>query len=103
MSPRAPRCDEALDTITVCGKKKDNAADRLPLPGELSGATNPDTGVPHAPDVMANRITGKAIGLGCGLMACPREMLPDIDFRAIPAAPGGSDADRIGKGEIRRN
>jgi hypothetical protein len=27
--------------------------------------------------------------------------LPDINFRMLPPAPAGSDADRIAKGEIR--
>lgn len=104
-APREPRCaDEGVGSaITVCGKKKDNGSDRLPLPGELQAATSVNDGVPRAPDVMGNRISGHAISLGCGLGGCPPAMLPDIDFSRMPADPAGSDADRIGRGEIRGN
>lgn len=105
MSPREPRCadDGITGGISVCGKKKDQSLDRLPLPGELAGATATGDGVARAPDVMNNRITGHALSLGCGLGGCPQAMLPDINFRMIPAAPAGSDADLIGRGEIRGN
>lgn len=104
-SPREPRCaDDGVDSaITVCGKKKDNTSERLPLPGELQSATAVNDGVPRAPDLFSNRITGHAISLGCGLGGCPPALLPDIDFSKMPADPAGSDADRIGKGEIRGN
>jgi hypothetical protein len=105
VSPREPRCeDEAVSAgITVCGKKKDNTKDRLPIPGELESATALNDGLPRAPDVMSNRITGHSIKIGCLLGGCAPGLLPDINFRALPAAPVGSDADRIGKGEIRGN
>lgn len=103
MSPREPRCadDGVTGGISVCGKKKDPGTDRLPLPGELAGATATGDGLARAPDVMNNRITGHALSLGCGLGGCPKAMLPDINFRLLPAAPAGSDADLIGRGEIR--
>jgi hypothetical protein len=104
VSPREPRCaDEGVVAgITVCGKKKDNTKDRLPIPGELQAATALGDGLPRAPDVMSNRITGHSIKFGsCFLGGCPPGMLPNIDFRGLPAAPEGSDADRVGKGEIR--
>lgn len=103
MSPREPRCadDGVTGGISVCGKKKDQSQDRLPIPGELAGATATSDGVARAPDVMNNRITGHALSLGCGLGGCPKAMLPDINFRMLPAAPAGSDADLIGRGEIR--
>jgi len=105
VSPREPRCeDEGVSAgITVCGKKKDNTKDRLPIPGELQSATALADGLPRAPDVMTNRITGHSIKLGCMIGGCPQEMLPDIDFRGLPAAPDGSDADLVGRGEIRGN
>ncbi len=106
LSPREPRCDDngQVGGITVCGKKKDNSKDRLPITSELNSATATADGVPRAPDVMGNRITGKSIGFrSCFPSACPPGMLPDINFRMLPAAPEGSDADRIAKGEIRGN
>ncbi|WP_428332888.1 hypothetical protein [Novosphingobium sp.] len=105
VSPREPRCeDETVSNgITVCGKRRDNSRDRLPIPSELDSATSLGDGLPRAPDVMTNRITGHSIKLGCMLGGCPPGMLPNIDFRKIPAAPPGSDADRVGHGEIRGN
>lgn len=105
VSPRQPRCDDEVDDggISVCGKKRDPSRDRLPIPSELNSATALGDGLPRAPDIMSNRITGHSISLGCGLGGCPPAMLPNIDFRKIPAAPPGSDADRVGHGEIRAN
>lgn len=108
VSPREPRCAEddsaIVGGITVCGKKKDNSKERLPIPGDLKSATALDDGLPRAPDLMTNRIKGPSIGFrSCFPGVCPPGMLPNIDFRAIPAAPEGSDADKVGKGEIRAN
>ncbi|WP_353230881.1 hypothetical protein [Novosphingobium sp.] len=105
VSPREPRCEDtgAVGGITVCGKKKDNSKDRLPIPDELKSATDIHDGLPRGPDVMNNRITGHSISLGCGLGGCPRALLPDINFRLLPPAPAGSDADLIARGEIRGN
>jgi hypothetical protein len=103
VSPREPRCDDngQVGGITVCGKKKDNSKDRLPIPGLLNSATATGDGLPRAPDMMGNRITGHSIKFGC--IVCPKAMLPDIDFSLLPPDPAGSDADRIGRGEIRGN
>ena len=103
VAPREPRCDDTgqVGGITVCGKKKDSSKDRLPIPGLLNSATATADGLPRAPDVMGNRITGHSMKFGC--IVCPQGMLPDIDFKMLPADPEGSDADRIGKGEIRGN
>ena len=103
VSPREPRCEDngQVGGINVCGKKKDNSKDRLPITGDLAGATATGDGLPRAPDVMGNRITGHSIKFGC--IVCPKAMLPDIDFSLLPPDPIGSDADRIGKGEIRVN
>ena len=106
LSPREPRCDDngQIGGITVCGKKKDNSQDRLPITSELNSATATVDGLPRGPDVMGNRITGHSIKFStCFLTACPREMMPDINFALLPLDPIGSDADRIGKGEIRGN
>ncbi len=99
LTPRAPQCEDSdqVGGITVCGKKKDNSKDRLPITSELNSATATNDGLPRAPDVMGNRITGHSIHFG----AAPRGLLPDINFRMLPPAPAGSDADRIAKGEIR--
>jgi len=103
VAPREPRCDDngQIGGITVCGKKKDNSKNRLPITSELNAATATADGMPRAPDVMGNRITGHSIKFGC--IVCPKAMLPDVDFSLLPADPIGSDADRIGHGEIRGN
>jgi len=106
VSPREPRCDDngQIGGIQVCGKKKDKLKDRLPIPGESNSATATDDGLPRAPDVMGNRITGHSIRFGsCFTGGCPRALMPDINFSLLPPAPLGSDADRVGKGEIRAN
>ena len=103
VAPREPRCDDngQIGGITVCAKKKDNSQNRLPITSGLNRETATADGLPRAPDVMGNRITGHSIKFGC--IVSPQAMLPDIDFSLMPADPIGSDADRIGKGEIRGN
>jgi hypothetical protein len=102
LSPREPRCDDngQIGGIQVCGKKKDNSRERLPITSELNSATAIADGLPRGPDVMGNRITGHSIRFGTG---GARELMPDINFALLPPDPIGSDADRIGKGEIRGN
>ena len=53
-------------------------------------------GVPHA-DV-ETRYPGVAVASGCFIPPCPPPMPVLIDLKAIPEAPAGSDADRVGKG-----
>lgn len=58
-----------------------------------------DQGAPRAPDVAgAGIFRGKATVSGCFLPPCPPPIMPDIDFAALPEAPAGSDAERIGRG-----
>jgi len=106
VSPREPRCVDngEVGGIQVCGKKKDNSTDRLPITGELNSATATGDGLPRAPDVMGNRISGHSMKFtSCLIGGCPRAAMPDINFSLMPADPAGSDADRIGRGEIRGN
>lgn len=99
---RQPRCDEeaAGGGITVCGHKEDPSKVRLPLRDELESAHATSDGVPRAPNVFGIKPGAVSIS-GCFLPPCPREALPYIDFSKMPADPPGSDADRIGRGEIR--
>jgi hypothetical protein len=103
-SPREPRCDDdgTIGGIMVCGKKKDNSKDRVPIPNALRAATDMNDGMPRPPDVSGTtKLTGGIKFHGCLWGGCPQQMLPDINFKMIPTAPEGSDADRIAKGEIR--
>jgi hypothetical protein len=102
-SPREPRCDAdgTIGGITVCGKKKDSAKDRLPVPNSLRAATDLHDAL-ATPDVSGtNKLTGGLKFHLCLVGGCPMQMLPDINFKALPAAPEGSDADKIAKGEMR--
>ncbi|WP_232281043.1 hypothetical protein [Novosphingobium nitrogenifigens] len=95
-----PRCDDSGGGISVCGHKEDSSKIRLPLRDELESSRATGDGVPRAPDVFGIKKGTISIGL-CLMPPCKSEALPTIDFSKMPADPEGSDADRIGKGEIR--
>lgn len=101
----AKRCRREAENsreIVVCADPDKNNRDRLPLRKELDSAQSTRTGVPRAPDVYG--LKPKGIPLitfkGCMIPPCPPPPILYIDLKAIPEAPLGSDADRIGKGEI---
>ncbi|GAC1410882.1 MAG: hypothetical protein NVSMB69_13080 [Novosphingobium sp.] len=99
---RCKREAENSREIVVCADPDKNNRDRLPLRKELDSAKSTRTGVPRAPDVYG--LQHKGIPLvtftGCMIPPCPPPPILYIDLKAIPEAPLGSDADRIGKGEI---
>ena len=53
---------------------------------------------PQAPGMFGIPDHGPVVARGCFLPPCPRPMPVLIDLKAIPEAPPGSDADRIGRG-----
>jgi hypothetical protein len=97
------RCKESAGDgeIVVCGRRGANEKERLPLRDLLESARSTRDGVPHAPNVFGIGDIGGVKVRGCFLPPCPPPLMPDIDFAALPAAPAGSDADRIAKGEMR--
>lgn len=92
---QARRCpDPRPGEIVVCRVLEDPDELRVPSETDLG---NPDDGMVRAPNVS---------GLpDCSQGGCVRvgRKPPDpliIDLKSIPEAPPGSDADRIGKGEL---
>lgn len=105
--PPEPACAPAKgDEIVVCARQQDNSLFRVKSSSELDPESEEALkgGLPRAPDVAGPGIfTGPAtVGKLCipGLQKCPPPPAIIIDFSALPEAPEGSDADRVGKGEI---
>lgn len=105
--PPQPACAPQVgDEIVVCAREQDNSSFRVKSSSELDPESKNAVadGLPRAPDLAGPGIfTGPAtVGGLCipGLQKCPPPPALMIDLAALPAAPAGSDADRIGKGEI---
>lgn len=84
--------------IVVCGGDEDQSQFRVKSSGELdpTGAGARD-GVPHAPD-LEPKYPGPVVARGCFIPPCPPPKAVLIDLKAIPEAPPGSDAERVGQG-----
>ncbi|WP_296680042.1 hypothetical protein [Novosphingobium sp.] len=101
LSPVAPRqscAGSSDDEIVVCAAT-DSSRYRVPStidsnPGSRAALRN---GVPTPPQLDRGSCRGQP-GCMIGGYAPPKVYV--IDLKAIPEAPAGSDADRIGKGEI---
>ena len=95
-----PECPapKAEGEIVVCGQEQDNSRFRVKSSGDLdpAGAGARDI-VPRAPDV-GTVYPGVVVARGCFIPPCPPPMPVLIDLKAIPEAPPGSDADRVGRG-----
>lgn len=105
--PPQPACAPQVgDEIVVCAREQDNSLFRVKSSAELDPESDEalEDGLPRAPDVAGPGIfTGPATaGKLCipGLQKCPPPPALMIDLAALPEAPEGSDADKIGKGEI---
>lgn len=94
-----PRCGvpAADDTIVVCGGRAASDKERLPLRGDRDAARATADGLPRAPNVSGMRDCSRGC-IGFGSVPAPMYY---FDITALPAAPPGSDADRIARGEIR--
>ena len=86
--------------IIVCAAG-DHEAERLPLRDELDSARSTDDGRPRAPDVAGEGIfKGPPTLAGlCLVPPCAPDPIYYVDVENLPAAPRGSDADLIGRGE----
>lgn len=86
------------DEIVVCAEEQDNDRYRVQSSGDLdpTGAGARDT-APRAPDV-GTVYPGIVVASGCFIPPCPPPMPVLIDLKAIPEAPPGSDAERVGQG-----
>jgi hypothetical protein len=99
---RKPRCADAQQDegeIVVCGR---DHGERWRVPP--TSETDPDSpealrnGALHPPD-FAPKYPGPVVARGCIPGSCPKEFYI-IDLATIPVAPEGSDADKVGKGEL---
>jgi hypothetical protein len=86
------------EEIVVCAQEQDNSKYRVQSSGELdpTGKGAKDS-VPRAPDV-GTVYPGVVVAKGCFIPPCPPPMPVLIDLKAIPEAPPGSDAERVGQG-----
>lgn len=87
--------------IVVCGNTEDPDKYRVKSSEDLDPKMTKDV-VPRAPDLY-NLPVPAMVGVGvtmkgCFIPPCPAAMPLLIDLKAIPEAPPGSDADRVGKG-----
>ncbi|MGB5779119.1 hypothetical protein [Allopontixanthobacter sediminis] len=105
--PPEPECAPPEgDEIVVCAREQDNSQFRVKSSTELDPESEEALadGLPRAPDVAGPGIfKGPAtVGGLCipGLQKCPPPPALIIDLSALPEAPEGSDADKVGKGEI---
>lgn len=107
--PPVDKCDEDQEAaqitgeIVVCRRIREQEEFRIRNSDRAESDYARETmyeGDPQAPDVAGPGIfRGKATVSGmCFVPPCPTPVMPDIDFAAIPEAPPGSDADRVGRG-----
>jgi hypothetical protein len=87
--------------IVVCGQTEDSSKYRVKSSADLDPKAAKDI-VPRAPDLYnlpQPAMLGVGITMGgCFIPPCPAPMPLLIDLKAIPDAPPGSDADRVGRG-----
>ncbi|MET0252073.1 MAG: hypothetical protein ABW203_07840 [Novosphingobium sp.] len=91
------------EAIIVCAPR-DPESNRLPLRDQTESSQSIKDGLPRAPDVAGNGIfKGKpTIGGLCLVPPCGGKNIYYLDLADIPETPRGSDAERVGKGEIAR-
>jgi hypothetical protein len=101
-APPAPKCNkdsEDPDVIVVCAELEKQEQFRVRTDEEAENDYARETmnkGTPRAPDV-----AGDGIFKGAATFSLPPPEAPIIiDLEAIPDAPDGSDAARIGTGEM---
>ena len=91
--------------IVVCATYDDPEQFRVESSSDIDPTVNMDSGAPRAPDVAgAGIFTGPPTVSGlCLIPPCPPPPALIIDLEAIPEAPAGSDADRVGRGLAPKN
>lgn len=96
VTKRCPAPERRGD-IVVCAQRPDEH--RMPSTADSDPDSKEalDDGRLHPPDVAGGGIFKGKPTMGFGKVAVPYM----IDLSTIPEAPKGSDADRIGKGEMR--
>lgn len=83
--------------IVVCREVGDNGANAYSADREAARKRYAEEtalkGAPRAPEAFGIPDNGKGIGFGK-----PPPVAIEVDFAALPPAPAGSDADRVGRG-----
>lgn len=92
---------DASREIIVCADPGKNEQERLPLRNERPEARSTFDGIARAPDLDGIKCRRGADGVCRGNIGKVPPPIYYIDLKAIPEAPAGSDADRIGKGELK--
>jgi hypothetical protein len=98
---RKPRCPDVKDDSEIVVCARDNGERWRVPPSSETDPNSPDalrTGALRPPDFVP-KYPGPAVAGGCLPGSCPKEFYI-IDLDTIPVAPEGSDADKVGKGEI---
>lgn len=97
---RRSTCAGEPGEIVVCARREQGQ--RVPSTSQSDPASRAarhalDNGVPRAPQLDRGSCKGQA---GCIVGGWAPPPVYMVDLKAIPEAPEGSDADRIGKGEL---
>lgn len=85
------------EEIVVCGELEEQSQFRVQSSSSLDPSAKVKGDVPQAPD-LEHKYPGPVVARGCFIPPCPPPMPTLIDLKAIPEAPPGSDADRVGRG-----
>jgi hypothetical protein len=98
---KACRAETKENEIIVCAP--DDKEFRVKSSNELDPTSRQATrdGVPRAPD-LAPKYGGSSVMRACLLPPCPPPAMYMIDLKALPETPPGSDAEKVGNGEMRR-
>lgn len=97
--PPRPRCDGGSEGEIVVCAATDSRRYRVPSTIESNPGSRAAlrTGIPAPPQLDRGSCKGQP---GCIVGGYTPPAVYAIDLKAIPEAPAGSDADRIGKGEL---
>ncbi|MGN6497893.1 MAG: hypothetical protein ACTHK5_11255 [Tsuneonella sp.] len=88
------------DEIFVCAEEQEQSQFRIRSDKQAQDDYAKRTmhkGDPRAPD-FEPQYPGVVVARGCFIPPCPPPKALMIDLKAIPEAPPGSDADRVGRG-----
>ena len=97
--PEEPACEASgdEDVIVICAQRQEQSQFRSMSTAQLDPTSKQalDDGLPRGPDVAG---PGIFHGPGTGSFGGPPPPALIVDVTALPAAPPGSDADRIARG-----
>jgi hypothetical protein len=88
------------DEIVVCAEEQEQSQFRIRSDKQAEddyARRTMNKGDPRAPD-FEPQYPGMVVARGCFIPPCPPPKALMIDLKAIPEAPPGSDADRVGRG-----